>query len=206
MKCLIFSLFLLAGFCSGFSKRPTSAPSTVLSHLGRPYCNICGEGTQNIIGQPKAVVNFPDPDDTNTPPKFLRFPCSETQILVNTKNIYKRADVCSFLFHYTYSTCRCETPNGQQLNDVLAPTLSPAQGGAPASPAFVRAPSPSSGTTPTGGSSPTSGSSPTNGSPPAPTVSSSSSPKKSSARASTSLTMLSALAMSFVAAVGVYFW
>ncbi|GKY98233.1 hypothetical protein MPSEU_000781000 [Mayamaea pseudoterrestris] len=107
------------------TRTPTTSPPPTRS-LGREECNICGEGTDNMIGEPNAVVNFPDPDEPET---MRRFPCESVQKLVNTRNVYRREDVCSYIFTYTYATCRCTTLEGDLLSDVLAPTVAPEDNG-----------------------------------------------------------------------------
>jgi hypothetical protein len=104
---------------------------------------------------PHFSVPSPDPDNNTT---MRRFPCSAVQRLVNTRNVYHRVDTCQYIFHYTYATCRCTTPSGDLLSDILVPTLSPANGGAPATRGYVgNKPSSTAGSGSTNGTNTTAG-------------------------------------------------
>jgi len=81
------------------------------------FCNICGP--TNIIGEGGAVVFLEDHEGL-----IRRFPCQELQTLANTPFIFPEG-FCSRIIEQTLITCRCTTPDGILISDLLEPTGAP---------------------------------------------------------------------------------
>lgn len=96
-------------------------------------CWICGktDGLANIMGDGNAVVDYTDHEGV-----FRKFPCKELARLASD-TIAVPLEYCDNLIEQALVPCRCATPEGDLVSDLMYPTLSPADGGKPATPHYA---------------------------------------------------------------------
>lgn len=96
-------------------------------------CWICGKtgDVANIMGDGNAVVDYIDHENV-----LRKFPCKELARLASD-TIAVPLEYCDNLIEQALVPCRCATPEGDLISDLMYPTLSPVNGGKPATPHYA---------------------------------------------------------------------
>jgi hypothetical protein len=133
-----------AGWCEAVQKAAIET-CTCLDSSGSPLvggptvspndrdCWICGksDGVANIMGDGNAVVDYYDHENV-----LRKFPCKELARLASDTIAVPLA-YCDKVIEQALEPCRCATPEGDLISDLMYPTLSPADGGKPATPHYA---------------------------------------------------------------------
>lgn len=128
----------------------TIAPSSNTTRLTSD-CNICGEG--NKISSTTSVVEF----EYNG--EMLKNNCLEWQTVVKNPNTITEQFCKEVMINYTIDKCRCTTPDGKLLSDIMKqnmtspsgslPGTGSGSGSTPASSPTIRSPASSPAVSPT---------------------------------------------------------